>query len=296
MYKLVKYKKQLFNRLTEGVYKTAPVQCDPASPVVVLSQSYHADMTMYLVAAKSFARFLRPRFFMIVDDGLTDDDRQTLRSHLGDVRFVRSADVDVGACPRRGCWERLASIAKLCQEHYVIQLDSDTVTRSRPDEVLQCVEQGRCFTLGTEQGTAVVSLQAASDFASQFNGSHVQLVAERALKQLPQADRLGYVRGCAGFAGFARGSFDLARMQALSLQMSELVGAEKWREWGSEQFMSNLVLASTPGTVVLPVAAYRNWVPGKDFKVAKFLHFIGDYRFKGWRYIAESRRVIAAVG
>ena len=51
---------------------------------------------------------------------------------------------------------------------------------------------------------------------------------------------------------------------------------------------------STPAAEVLPVSSYMNWTPGRDADGAKFLHFIGDHRFKGWRYIGEARRVIAA--
>lgn len=292
MHRLTKYKKQFFNWLTRSVYDTEPLKCDPNSQVVVLSQSYHADMNMYLVAAKSFARHLSPRYFVIVDDGLTDGDRQVLRHHLDDVRFVRSAEVDVGVCPRRGCWERLASIATLCADHYVIQLDSDTVTRTRPDEVIQCVHEQRSFTLGTLQGAHVVPAREASQFAAQFDGTHVQLVAERALADLPGAERARYVRGCAGFAGFARGALDLDKLQKFSQQMERLVGRAKWQEWGSEQFASNYFIANTPNPLVLPVASYVNWSPQKDAASAKFLHFIGDFRFKGWMYVRESRHAI----
>ena len=176
----------------------------------------------------------------------------------------------------------------------MVQLDSDTVTRAHPDEVQRCIEANLSFTLGTSQGQHFVAAEEASRFAAQHAGTHVQLVAERALKDSPDAASARYVRGCSGFAGFARGSIDFGALQRASAQMQQLVGVDKWREWGSEQFTSNLLIANTPAAEVLPVSSYMNWTPGRDADGAKFLHFIGDHRFKGWRYIGEARRVIAA--
>lgn len=295
MYQLVKFQKRLFNRLTDGIYRTPPLRCDPSSSFVVLSQTYHADMNLYLVAAKSFARYLRPRHFVVVDDGLTESDRELLQQHLGEARFVRTADVDVGSCPRGGTWERLATIASVCKDHYVVQLDSDTVTRAHPDEVQRCIEANLSFTLGTSQGQCLVAAEEASRFAAQHAGTHVQIVAERALKDLPDAASTRYVRGCSGFAGFSRGSIDMGALQRASTLIEPLVGADKWREWGSEQVASNFLIANSPRAMVLPLSEYVNWSPRGDADAARFLHFIGDHRFKRWHYLGEARRVIVGL-
>ena len=50
-----------FNFRCRRVFNTPPVACDPDSKVVIVSQLYSPDMTMYLLAAKSFARYVRPR-------------------------------------------------------------------------------------------------------------------------------------------------------------------------------------------------------------------------------------------
>ena len=292
MQSLRKLKKRVFDWTTRSIFDTPPVVCDPGSNVVVLSMSYHADLTMYLIAAKSFARHLQPQRFVVVDDGLTTQDQQVLRHHLGQVDFLPTRDVDVGRCPRRGCWERLISIARLCEEHYVVQLDADTVTRARPQEVLDCVALNRSFTMGTQQGQRVVSAPEASRFVESADGTHVQILAERALSTLPDAAHKRYVRGCAGFAGFARGAFTFEHLEAFSLHMQGAIGVEKWSQWGSEQVASNYIVANAPDPHVLSVAHYMNWVPPRDIEQAQFLHFIGDHRFEGTQYIRQSRRAI----
>jgi hypothetical protein len=293
MHSLMKLRKRVFDWTTRSIFDTPPVVCDPGSPVVVLSMAYHADLTMYLIAAKSFARHLRPRRFVVVDDGLTAQDRQLLRHHLGQVEFLPTREVDVGRCPRRGCWERLISIARLCGQHYVIQLDADTVTRARPQEVLDCVAGNRSFTMGTQDGQQVVSALEAARFVEHVEDTHVQILAERALATLPDVERRRYVRGCAGFAGFARGAFDFEQLEAFSLYMQSAIDADNWSRWGSEQVASNYIIANAPDPHVLSVAHYMNWVPPLNIEQAQFLHFIGVHRFEGKQYIRQSRRAIA---
>jgi len=295
MQSLRKLKKRVFDWATRSIFDTPPVVCDPASELVVLSMSYHADLTMYLIAAKSFARHLRPQRFVVVDDGLTEQDRQMLRHHLGRIDFVPTSAVDVGRCPRRGCWERLISIARLCDRHYVVQLDADTVTRALPQEVADCVARNRSFTLGTAEGTRLVSAIDASRFVEGVASDHVQILAERALATLPDAAKRRYVRGCAGFAGFARGSFTFEQLEAFSLHMQAAIGDENWSRWGSEQVASNYIVANTPDPHVLSQAHYMNWVPRRNIDAAQFLHFIGDYRFKGTGYARQALSAISAL-
>lgn len=295
MYRLQKYKKHLFNWCTRGVLRLPPLRCDPTSLVVVLSQCYHADLHMYLVAVRSFARFVRPRFFVIVDDGLTDAQRELLCHQLGDVRFVRTADVDVGRCPRRGTWERLATVIRTTQEHYVVQLDADTITLRMPDEVIECVRAGRGFVLGTRQGQRVVSASEASAFVKDAEVDHVQVAAEKALARLPDAAGLRYVRGCSGFAGYAKGAFRFEALEKFSVAMQECLGAESWSRWGSEQVASNFLIANSKDPFVLPIDRYKNWNPSVDTSDASFLHFLGATRFDGVEYLRRSRQVIAGL-
>lgn len=280
------------------VVRTPPLRCDPDAKVIVVSQLYSPDVTMYLLAAKSFARHVCPREFVLVDDGLTEADRAALEHHLGRVSFIRSREVDVGACPRGGCWERLLTLSARSEAHYVIQLDADTLTVGAPREVIECIAQDRSFTLGTPTGRSLVSAVEAAAYAdAEANRyDHVQSFAERALGQLADAPQLKYVRGCAGFTGFARGQLPLPRIEAYAREFSRLIGAERFGQWGSEQVTCNLMAANAPDAMVLPVDTYPFWAPGLAVERLALIHFFGTYRYLQGEYLRQSLRVIDELG
>lgn len=245
-----------------------------------------------MLAIKSFVRFVRPRGFVIVDDGLLPEDRRILSKHFDSIRFVPSKGVQLGACPAGGCWERLLTLSQENRDHYVIQLDADTLTLSEPAEVLQCLAQNRSFTLGTSSGRQTVGFSEASCFAHETTNNHVQNHAERALASYPGHEHLRYVRGCAGFTGFAKGQLLPEKIQEFSTQMEKLVGKEKWREWGSEQVTSNYMAANAPDSLVLPVERYPFWAPDVDINRAVLVHFFGTFRFSRGVYAQRGRSTI----
>ncbi len=51
-------------------------------------------------------------------------------------------------------------------------------------------------------------------------GDHMQVVAEANFDKLSDFESLRYVRGCSGFAGFARQSFTREFVEDISAQMS----------------------------------------------------------------------------
>lgn len=290
-----KLKKLIFNLACRSIMTTPPVVCRPNSRVVILTQTYHPDLTMCLVALKSLTRWIQPDHFVIVDDGLLEADREILRQHLVNVIFISARDVDVGACPRRGTWERLVTISRLCSDNYVIQVDSDTVTVARPDEVLACIADNRCFTLPTSLGRKFISALEASRFAEKFDSEHIQILAERALQTLPDVATKRYIRGCSGFAGFARGAVSFHETESFSAQMAGAIGIDRWRGWGSEQVTSNFLIANTHDPLALPFEKYPYFHPKNALDEAKIIHFIGEHRFHGFKYIRCARDFIAKI-
>lgn len=279
-----------FNFRCSGVLNSAPVRCNSESNLLIVSQLHHPDLIMYLLAAKSFARFVQPRVFVIVDDGLLMEDRKILTKHLGSVRFILSKDVFLGSCPAGGCWERILSLSQECESNYVIQLDADTLTLREPTEVLESLASNRSFTLGT--GFEIVSFIEASNFAHKNTSNHVQAHAERALSNYPGQQKLKYVRGCAGFTGFAKGKLPRVQIEDFSSQMSKLIGTDRWKEWGSEQVTSNYMVANASGSVVLPVERYPFWEPGVQIDKAVFVHFFGTYRFDAGMYHQQALQLL----
>jgi hypothetical protein len=279
----------------KGIWTTPPVAAKAGgTPLIFLSQITRRDLLMYLVAIKSIATQVGFGQIVQVDDNsLTEEDLALLQRHLPGSRCIPIRTIDTGHCPRGGTWERLCHILDLAQESYVVQVDADTLVCGEIPEVVDCITQNRAFTLGTRQGQKLVSLAEAASFVREFDPHHIQIAAERALASIPDGASLKYVRGSSGFAGFARGGFDRARLETFSQQMARSVGEQRWREWGTEQVSSSFVVANSPNAVVLPHPKYACFDLDMNPDQAAFLHFIGTNRFDAGVYAAKSRAAIA---
>lgn len=270
------------NRSLQGIINTPPIHTDPAGRYVAVTQVCKRDLLLYLVATKSFFRFFKPRAVHVLNDGSLDaQDLSLIDAHLPGVNVVAITDMQMGACPRGACWERLALVVDLAQDNYVIQLDCDTVTLKPPLALMALVEQGVSFTQGTNMGKTVVRMtEFGAGLPTQITAnSHVQVTAEVNFPKLKGYAELRYVRGCAGFAGFAQGSVNRDSMAAFSTEIESIIGKDKWFEWGSEQVTSNFLIANSPRAEVLPMPDYAYFHANTDLARSRFLHFMGPERF-----------------
>ena len=287
-----KLRRWIFAHQVRSVLDTPPLRMAAETAPLVLSQLQHKDVLMYLAAVKSFARQLPPGEVHVVDDGsLTRTDRHLLARHVPGIQYHSLADCRDPELPQGGTWERLIAIARLSTLRYVIQLDADTLTLANIDEVKAAVVSGVSFSIGTWDRQTVETASERSMTARPLlssSNSHVQLLAEASFDHLDNFDTLQYVRGCSGFSGFAPGAGKIELMRSLSGQMQALIG-ERWLEWGSEQVMSNLLVANQPNALVLPHPDYADCEkmrPG----VTRFVHFIGPCRFRKGRYASLVNR------
>jgi len=288
---LRKIQRALYNLRCKRVLDTAPLQIRD-NGVTILSMVCHRDMIMYLVAAKSFYRRLGFGSFVIIDDGsLTPGDREILEYHLGLPRMIHKDVVSTLGCPKGGTWERLLKILDLTHSSYVIQLDADTLTLGSIEAVKNCVQENASFTLGTKEGQFFVSVTDAAESAQKVPGTHLQDVAERSLRHLRGSESLKYVRGCSGFAGFAKGSASREKAVEFSKQMTTLLSA-RWSEWGSEQVTSNYIVANSSKAAVLPYPAYCAYRTDSSLEGVEFLHFLGSARYERGVYSRLSRSII----
>jgi hypothetical protein len=290
-------RRALFGQHCGGILGTPPVRLQTGGGAAVLSQLQHKDVLLYLLAVKSLGRFLPVGAAHIVDDGsLTLSDRALLRDQVPGVEFIALPEFRSAVCPQGGTWERLLSIAELIKKHYVIQLDSDTLTVATVPEVAQCVAEGRSFTIGTWDRQRIESMTERVAHAKSLphgDGAHVQVVAEANFDRLHDFATLNYVRGCSGFAGFAPGAFTREFVEDVSRQMTAAIG-RRWSEWGSEQVMSNIVVANAPSAMVLPHPKYADCHKMKADQTA-FIHFIGSCRFDGGVYARLGRDAIRSL-
>lgn len=288
----VRFHRWQFQRAVQGVLQTPQVVL-AASGYTALSMVHHRDVLPYLLAIKSIAHHLPPAAVVVVADPTLDaQDRQIIATHVPGVRFLEAVDARVDGVPTGGCWERLLSIAQECQRSYVVQIDADLVAVGALDEVRAAIQRSVCFTLGTMDDQAITSTQeAAARWQNELgDASHVQALAESLLERFDPTGEFRYVRGCAGFAGFARGSITIDRVRSLSARMGGVMG-DRWSEWGTEQFASNLLVASSPGAMVLPHPKYC--APHYRRPASALFHFIGFVRFRDGFYAATARRLIS---
>lgn len=284
-----------FIRSISGILQTPPIEIKNA-PWTIFSLVSGADyVTMYLLSLKSFyARLGAGKVTAIVDRAMPDDLRNVLKHHVRGIRLINFEDVDVGTCPKGGCWERLVHLLGHSEHEYAIQLDSDTLAFGRDiSEVRHCAENNIPFTLGNS-GDFIIPMGdiAATSRAEKTN--YIGVVAQRLFDQYPGAGGLKYVQASAGFAGFSKGGFTKAKIEEFSDNLRRML-PHRWDEWGTEQTSSNFAIANSPNAIVLPCPKYANFGPEYQ-KVGmpnySFLHFIGTYRYLDSIYSTLGRRVI----
>jgi len=207
---LRKLRERLYIHQVRGVLDTPPL-VPRDDGVIVYSMIGTKVLLPYLVAVKSLHHFLRRGRVVILDDGtLTDADKAVLAHHLGKPEILSTAKVDTHGCPTYSSWKRLFALLELRRENYVIQLDSDTVTIGDVPLVTELVDRKTSFILRGEDGVAftdpaTIARQARAYALAPGEKAHVQLAMEAEMDRvsIPGHDKLRYVRGCAGFSGFA---------------------------------------------------------------------------------------------
>ena len=300
--RLVWHAKRLHHRrVAAAVLSTAPIQ-PRDDGVILFSMVGTAAVLPALVALKSLHAHLGRGRVALLDDGtLTDADRAIFAHHLGDPDITHIDAVDTGAMPTGGAWERLLHLLELRRDHYVVQVDSDTVTLGDVPEVAGAIDAARDFTLRGEANSELVDI---AELRARYAGAdprrpglHVQEAAETALGQVQgMGDRLHrYVRGCAGFAGFSPGGPGRDLAEAFSLEMDCLIGRERWDRWGSEQVTSNVGVANGRDPLLLPYDRYCNHEDRPLPPDVRFAHFIGTCRFHGTAYRDATRASIASL-
>lgn len=287
-------RKRYFSLRCKGILDTPPIGSIGGGPVV-LTQLISVDLSMYLVAVKFLYRHLgEARIVILLDKEWPRRSLDLLKKHVNPWKILYVKDQFSGKCPKGGTWERLLTIADLVGDNYVIQLDADTVTLQSVPEITECVEAGASFMIGTWKGQQPELSAVSAERVRNNKSKHVQILAEQRLDDLNLIENSRYARGQSSFAGFAPGSFSRSQIESLSERMGELLGREKWSEWGSESFASNFCVANSKNAVVLPWPKYTSYHPMADFDMDgfAFLHFEGTHRFKNGTYVKCARRVI----
>jgi hypothetical protein len=291
----VKYFRAQYMKTARTVLKT-PVLPKGSMPFILVSMVQQRDVYSYLVAVKSFAIYTNPtRIVVVCDPSITEVDRAIFRQHIPHIELRNAIEFVNSYIPRGGCWERLYAISGYSSEGYVVQLDADTVTLQSNEFVRDSILNKKGFVLGELRNQKLLQLDDAGAMARhkmvQEAGMpvHIQVLAESVMDTLGLHENMRYVRGCAGFTGFP---LDV-KMREKLLLFSKTMGAhfgKRWHDWGTEQITSNYLVASCPGTAVLPFPAYGT--PDVADSNTVFLHFIGSMRFINGHYQRATRKIV----
>jgi len=293
----------IFHYQTKEVFDIPKIgRFSSESPVALLSMLQESDVQMYLLAVKSLLRYLTINKVVIVcDPSLSNDSREKIKAHIAHVDFLEATNFMHESIPIGGTWERLHAISHLTDKYYVIQMDADILFMHSPSEVIQAIKHNSPFILGTNRLYQQLTLQQMTDIVLQWikqykmdhKQPHIQMIAEINMQRL--AEPLGYAsytRGCSGFAGFSKGSITPEGLTALSQVFYADLG-EKWKIWGTEQFMSNLLLSNLKNIEVLPVDKYNSSEQYEEGFV--MAHFIGTWRFYNLLYTKIAKMIICEI-
>lgn len=282
-----------FEWATRDVHATPPLAVI-AAPWTIVSMVAKGDAQMYLISMKAFYRRLgRGKLVAIIDRDMPRASLDILSEHFIGIEFAILEDIDTGSCQRGGTWERLVYLLDRARGEYTIQVDCDTLAFSDDlREIAFCAENNLPFTMS--DGWPLVTMNAASETARSIRSNYIGIASERTFERYPGCDRLLYVRGSSGLAGFAKGGFDRARIEEFHARMETIMGA-RWREWGTEQCASNFAVANSPNPVILPYPSYSSFFPAGPREEAKFLHFIGSHRFEEDFFARHAQHEIAVL-
>jgi len=292
-----KINQKLFQKSCEKIRQTDPLEyiTDPAITVVTMVS--HNTVDMYLVALKSFMIHFGNASIEAINDGsLSSTDIDTLKHHIPGISISLASETDTLDCPDYISWKRLFRIIEISQSSFAIQLDSDTITLAPLVEVYNRASTNSGFMIGAGNWGELADLGFLHSIAKRWNFQHPQALAERELHTLSffnSDDK--YLHGCAGFAGYPKGSLTYEKVQDLSKQIGEKISWEVWKSWGSEQMATNCLISKCQDASILPWPKYRNYMfpaTNDPYSAAAFIHFIGTYRYSDWTYRNAVRQFI----
>ncbi len=296
--------KKRFGLGVKEVLQTPPVTLSNTDGPMILTMLPHSDVLMYIMAIKSLARFVNPAYVTVVcEPNVTPRDKKIIASQVLGVKFInakkyRHPDLPIGG-PLGGAWDRLQALSHFNKKHYVIQMDADTLCLAPPAEVQNAVEQNKTFIICTQDNQDFQELKPVVDYAKSYVAQAqtpiIQLLAESYLSDVDHPKFNRYIRGCAGFCGFAPGKAALEDVLYLSSFFRKQIG-QRWGTWGTEQFTSNMLISMDPSATLLPHPKYTT--PEQKVEQTVFVHYIGTYRFiggnilKGSTYMRQAQSII----
>jgi hypothetical protein len=131
-------------------------------------------------------------------------------------KSLRAEDYREPGMPQGGCWERLIAISEYVKSDYVIQIDADTVSLSAHARGGKCCRRGQFLCPGYGRRAAPDFLRRSGPVGQgpgRIGRTYPDSGGSQSGSPAQVRSTARYVRGCAGFSGFAPGCFSRSQLR-----------------------------------------------------------------------------------
>lgn len=303
--------------LFRAITKTPPIIVNPAAATGIHTAVPHRYIYAYLVAIKSFLRYHADVAVYVHDDGsLREDDKKLIRRHVSGATIVDRAWADQNFKEQVGddflikvrksytSYLKLFDPTLVSTHQRILIVDTDVLFLNQPSEILEWVRNGGSpWYHRSGPWMKPKALTGTPESNDPIDGAgqpkHIQHLVVQSIPEINEAlqNNFSFVHGFnSGLIGYDRGTVEYSELKTLLSHLYGMFGDRIFR-WGSEQTMHGLILCGK-GATPLPMDDYMVFTDfSRDKAVrAKFVHFIGEFRFNGLIYPKLAAQVIRELG
>lgn len=299
-----------------AVGKTPAIATNPDAETGIHTAVPHRYLYAYLTAIKSLLNYDADLAVYVHDDGsLLDEDKTLIRAQLPGVRIVDRFKADQTFADKVGD-EFLSKVRKSYTSYLklfdptlastnkrIIIVDTDVLFLNRPELIIDWAHNGGApWFHRSEPWRQAQPSQPSPTSGSQPDAARPKHIQQMVLERLPDLNqalgtKYAYGQGFnSGFVGYDHGTVNYGELKNLLTHLYEILGDRIFR-WGSEQTMHGLLLGAK-GAIPLPSDEYMVFTDLNSDRAAeaRFVHFIGEYRYHRLLYPRLAAQVIRNLG
>ena len=309
---------RLLNKYGDGVLfrainGTPPIPANPHAATGIHTAVPHRYLYAYLTAIKSFLRYGADVAVYVHDDGsLRDEDKELIRTHVPGAKVIDRSWADQTFAEKVGdeflmkvrksytSYLKLFDPTLVSNNKRIIIVDTDVLFLNRPSEIIEWAEKGGAAWYHRsgpwmKKSAILANTDANAQSGTQAQPTHIQHMVVQRIPEMNEAlhKDFDFVHGFnSGFIGYDHGTVQYGELKDLLTYLYGMLGDRIFR-WGSEQTMHGLILCSK-GAVALPEDEYMVYtdLSGDKASKAKFVHFIGEFRFNRLLYPRLAAKII----
>lgn len=302
--------------LFRGVSRTPPISANPHAETGIHTAVPHRYLFAYLTAIKSLLRYYADVAVYVHDDGsLREEDKDLILTHVPGATVIDRAWADQAFADKIGD-EFLMKVRKSYTSYLklfdptlassnkrIIIVDTDVLFLNRPEVVIDWAQKGGApWFHQSEPWRQALSNQPPAHNTHQPDSTKPKHIQQMVLERLPDINQaLGMEYAFkpgfnSGFVGYDHDTVNYNELKTLLTHLYAMLGDRIFR-WGSEQTMHGLLLGAK-GAVALPSDEYMVFTDLNSERAAqaKFVHFIGEYRYHRMLYPRLAAQVIRRLG